>query len=202
LKTYFLKLACGLVLLGAVAAVSAQSTFTSVETGLLSGSLGGTAFSDAVVTLTTVANTADISYYAGQYPSYFVNGTTTIQIQGFSLATFTTAGTNSFGIFSQNLNRAYSGKGVVGMAENFGNSTFMGILANFDTSPNYDFLTAATFTGTALIGSGGFSTDQGTLVVISTSGNATFTTEPAPEPSTPALAGLGGLSLLLFRRRK
>jgi hypothetical protein len=27
-------------------------------------------------------------------------------------------------------------------------------------------------------------------------------TEPVPEPTTLALAGLGGLSLLLFRRRK
>jgi hypothetical protein len=192
------------MLLGAVATATAQSTLIRFEeTGLLSGSLGGITFNNAEVELTTVVNTADITYVLmlGQFPTWYAsgaNGNTTIQIQGFSLATFT--GTDSFGVFSQDLSSVQPGLGVVGIGDNTSPS---GILGNLDTSPNYEFSAPATFTGNAATANDfSFNTDQGILVLSATSGDATFTAEPVPEPSAMALAGLGILSLPQFRRRK
>ena len=72
MKTNALKLLCGIVLFGTVASVPAQPTFTCTETGFLTGSLNGVNFNNAEVTLTTVANSADISYalISGIVPSY------------------------------------------------------------------------------------------------------------------------------------
>ena len=202
MKTNALKLLCGIVLFGMVASVPAQPTFTCTETGFLTGSLNGVNFNNAEVTLTTVANSADISYalISGIFPSYSAPGITTIQIPGFSLATFN--GTDHFGVFTDDISAIEPGVGIIGMLDL---TAQMAMLGNFDTSPAYDFSTVATFTGTAATANGSYSTDQGTLVITGVSGDATFTSTGAgdvPEPATLALAAVGGLGLLLFRRRK
>jgi hypothetical protein len=79
------------------------------------------------------------------------------------------------------------------------------ILTIFGT-PGWDGVSA--FTSDADPNSGfnqfyGIATDQGVLSMPSgTVSLVTITGAPVPEPSTLALAGLGGLGLLLFRRRK
>jgi len=205
MKTNALKLLCAIVLFGMVANVPAQPpaqpTFTCTDTGFLTGSLNGVNFNNAEVTLTTVANSADITYalISGIVPGYLAPGITTIQIPGFSLATFN--GTDLFGACTLDLSAVAPGAGEVGMADL---TTLSGMLGNSDTSPAYDFSTAATFTSVAVTAYDSYSTDQGTLVITDKSGDATFTSTGAgvPEPGTLALAAMGGLGLLLFRRRK
>ena len=77
---------------------AAPATFT--ETGVLSGSLNGVSFTNANVTLTSYADTTNIvsGNFGGSVPyNDLIASTTTILIQGFSLATFN--GGDNFGVF-------------------------------------------------------------------------------------------------------
>ena len=59
-----------------------------IETGVISGRLNGVSFSNAAVTLSTVADTDNItSLTLGGFPYYENAGTTTVQIAGFAPAT-------------------------------------------------------------------------------------------------------------------
>ena len=117
MKTNALKLLCGIVLFGTVASVPAQPTFTCTETGFLTGSLNGVNFNNAEVTFTTVADSADITSVLldGTFPSYLAPGITTIQIPGFSLATFN--GPDLFGTYTLDLSAFDPGVGTVGMLD-------------------------------------------------------------------------------------
>jgi hypothetical protein len=204
MKTNPTKLLCTLVLLGTVATATAtprSQMMTYTETGYLTGTLGDNAFSDAFVTLTTVGDTADIMNIG---PFHTLAGTTTMQIAGLPTATFTETGSEHFGAIAANVD----GNGMVGFV-NYGSGLNL-IFGNLDTSPIYDLSTAATFTGLAGSDTGpsGFATDQGTLLITGTSGDATFTaTAAVPEPgqvvSMLALSVVGGAGALFkLRRRK
>jgi PEP-CTERM motif len=106
---------------------------------------------------------------------------------------------------------------IVGWSANLGTS-WATALANLNNWATF----SQTLSGTAWFGVGGsvgnqtFSTaSPGTLVIGSNAGQINDTTSgagpltmyslytaPVPEPSTMALAGLGGAALLMFRRRK
>jgi hypothetical protein len=205
MKTNPTKLLCALILLGAVATATAtprSQMMTYTETGYLTGTLGDNAFSDAFVTLTTVGDTANIVNIEFFYT---LAGTTTIQIAGLPTATFTETGTEHFGAIAANVD----GNGMVGFV-NYGSGLNL-IFGNLDTSPIYDLSTAATFTSPAASEDSdgmGYGTDQGTLLITGTSGDATFTaTAAVPEPgqvvSMLALSVVGGAGALFkLRRRK
>ena len=220
MKTNCIKLICGLALLGAVAPVSAD-LMTYTMTSHLTGSLGGTEFTNAAVTLTTTADTTNIWYVDYEY-LHLLNEKTTIQIDGLNLATFNDSGvlgsTPSCGVLSSPAVKTNSGVGFVG----FSNISALGdveLILGFATwAPTYDLSTATNFTsGVDYPGLEGlyfshsietgnpvssFSTDQGDLVITGTSGDATFTAAAIPEPATFLLFGLGGFGAWMLRRNK
>ena len=181
---------------------------TYTETGFLSGSLGGTSFTDAAVTLRVTADTANVQYspiYAGPtygfIPLWTNAGVTTIDIAGFGTATFN--GSSVFGVFSENISAfpAFLGKAAVGIADF---TTLAAVLNNLQTADlNYALATETTFTGVASTSSGTYSTTLGDLTTTGTSGNATFTAALAtvPEPSALVLLGLSTMGLVARRRR-
>jgi hypothetical protein len=210
MKTKLTRLLCTLILLGAVA-TAAASPMTYTETGYLTGTLGTTPFHNAAVTVTTVGDTANIVNGGG---ISLLDGTTTIQIEGFGLATFN--GSDDSGVFAEDMSSHSLGLGIVGMWGNSsdGPKVFSMI---FDASPSYDLSTSATLTSpspdpdyTDFYPSGPFSTSLGDLSIDSASGTGTFTaaaTSSVPEPSQIisllALSGIGGLGALVkLRRRK
>ena len=208
MKTNLTKLLCTLVLFGAAAATASPMTYT--ETSYLSGTLGDTPFDNAAVTLTTIGDTANIQRVIFdenpfQIPVNYLIGTTTIQIEGLSLATFN--GSDDFGVFAEDLSDFNPGLGAVGMLDY---TQLIGILATYDDTPSYDLSTSATFTSPAGYNDPfGFVTDQGTLLITDAPGNTTFTASTAavPEPSQVvsmlALSVMGGAGALVkFRRRK
>jgi hypothetical protein len=173
---------------------------TYTQTGFLSGSLDGTSFTDAAVTLRVTADTANVNYaelYGGLMPVWTNAGVTTIDIVGFETATFN--GSNTFGVFSQNLSALLPGTAAVGIGDL---TNLTAILGNYQTTElNYALDTATTFTGAATNSNETYSTTLGDLITTGTSGNATFTAAAVPEPSAFALLGLGTVGLVARRRR-
>jgi hypothetical protein len=202
----FIK-AAGILSLGIAGILAtAQPSFASpilyTETGTMTGSIGATPFTAAAVTLTTIADTANITFITvGPFLAYENAGTTTITIAGVGTATFT--GADLWGAFSQEV----PGTGVVGI----GNiTTTSAIIGNFVTIPPfYDLSTPTTLTGLVAKGPlpGLFKTTTlGDLTVTGVSGNATFTAVSAvPEPATIVSAGVAFLFVGMWamaRRRR
>jgi hypothetical protein len=164
---------------------------TYTETLSMTGMIGNTPFTDAAVTLTTIADTSTITFMTGSAPFYENAGITTIQIGGVATATFTT---DTFGAFSQDLSSVLPGLGSVGIID----ITQAYLIGSNSTTvpPFYDLSTSFTSTGTAgVIPDSVYSTTLGDLTVISTSGSATFTAAVVPEPATIVPAGLAFLIL-------
>jgi hypothetical protein len=182
----------------ALSATASAALMTYTQTGFLSGSLDGTSFTDAAVTLRVTADTANVNYaelYGGLMPVWTNAGVTTIDIVGFETATFN--GSNTFGVFSQNLSALLPGTAAVGIGDL---TNLTAILGNYQTTElNYALDTATTFTGAAFY-NGTYSTTLGDLITTGTSGDATFTAA-VPEPSAFALLGLGTVGLVARRRR-
>jgi hypothetical protein len=181
----------------ALSATASAALMTYTQTGFLSGSLDGTSFTDAAVTLRVTADTANVNYAELNevLPHWSNAGVTTIDIVGFETATFN--GSNVFGAFSLNLSAlGTAGVGIADLTNSYG------ILGNYQTTElNYALATATTFTGAATNSNETYSTTLGDLITTGTSGNATFTAAAVPEPSAFALLGLGTVGLVARRRR-
>lgn len=203
MKFFLTKLAGSLAMLGVVAQVSAQPLITYTQTGYLSGSLNGTSFENAAVTMTTIGDPANILYMGF---IYILPGTVTIQIDGFSTATFIDTSSSHFGVISLNMDNEMPGVGIAGFV-NYGEG-LVAMLAIYETSPTYDLSTAGTLTGPAGSDGGTFGTDQGDLVLSPAmpgeGGTGSFTASGGvvPEPSELALSALGGFGLLWSLRRR
>jgi hypothetical protein len=192
------------VALAALSATASAAVMTYTQTGVLSGSLGGTSFTNAAVTLRVTADTANVqnSLYLGVMPIWSNVGVTTIDIVGFGTATFN--GSDLFGATSQNLSAFVPGKAVTAISNI---TTLTGILGNYQTTElDYALATEKTFTGAVVVPGGTFSTTLGDLITTDATGNATFTAaevSAVPEPgSNLALLALGAGGLTLRRRLK
>ncbi len=188
-----------------LSATASAAVMTYTATGVMSGSLGGTSFTDAAVTLRVTADTANVQnlfLYSGQVPVWTNAGVTTIDIVGFETATFN--GSNLFGALSVNYSAFLPGTAatVIGDITNL-----RGVLGNYQAAElNYALATEKTFTGVASGVSATYSTNLGDLITTGTTGNATFTAaevSAVPEPgSNLALLALGAGGLTLRRRLK
>ncbi|MGA2280311.1 MAG: PEP-CTERM sorting domain-containing protein [Verrucomicrobiota bacterium] len=197
MKTKILKLVSCLALLGAVVTAPAQSVFTITGTG--SGSLNGVAFTDSAFewTLTFSTDNPNISFGANN-PIYTLS-VSQITLNGGSPINVT----EEEGLWI-NLDPSLYNFSAAPIRMSGGSAT--GNILTVYGTPGWDGVTA--FTSDADPGSAfnqfwNIATDQGPLTMSDgTVSLVTITGAPVPEPSTLALASLGSLSLLLFRRKQ
>ena len=167
-----------------------QITFTETVVG--SGTLGGTPFANAVITLTGVGDTADVTSLGG---GVFVLPFVTVQVE--------IAGLGS-GTFSD-VFHAFANQGNTNAG--FSQGTEVGTdLLNVESPAfaTYDLTTSISVTGPLefVDVNTTFSTSAGILDFTGTTGDVTFTAETTavPEPSALALAVLGAASCFAARR--
>jgi hypothetical protein len=178
---------------GATGRVEAES-ITYMESTVASGTLGLQSFTDAVVTLTFVGDTTNVT---NPSPGHYVNsvGTATVTVAGIGTATFT----DQIQVFD---NQMYA----AGFTDVTINEDILDQAGGFQVT--YDLKTAiGPVTGPLYPGTGPkFATNQGALVLTSASLTGTFTatTSAVPEPSSIVLASTAGLIGVVcsWRRRK
>ena len=160
----------------------------------LSGSLGGTSFTQAVVVFTQMGNTSGISLLP---TNVYVNdsGTTTVMIQGIGTATVLSS---TFGAYAQQQGQLDS-LGFFDTTTNFG-------VAELGGPVGYDLSTSIISSGSkgASGSSGSEATSLGALLITQPAGGiASFTAVAAtPEPSGLVLLGTGVLGVAGVLRRR
>jgi hypothetical protein len=177
------------MLCGARQAYADGITYTESVTGW--GSIGGTIFTNALVTITFVGNTSNVAGSAGSFTNSA--GTASITIGGMGTFAFT----DSLYVFD-NLS------GLAGMSD------ATNPLSILDTRNSvfsaYNLATAiGPISGTSAFNLGtSFGTSGGSLILTSLDANSTFTatTDPAPEPSSLLLLGTAAIAGLVIVRRR
>jgi hypothetical protein len=186
--------AAALLFCGARQANADAITYT--ESGTATGSIGLTTFTDALVTITFVGDTSNVSGGFGSFTNPV--GTATVAIAGIGNGPF--AFTDSLYVF---VNQAAS---VVGIAD----STVNDILDTINGSAfnTYDLTTSigpVTGLSDSNAGTGStYGTSKGLLAFNNMSLNSTFAATTAaaavPEPSSLVLLGAAIAGLLMLRR--
>jgi len=194
------------------AAPTQASPITYTETSIASGSLGGTSFSDALVTVVLTADTSGVIEFS---PGGFVNkGTATLKIDGLGTATFNDPDGYAAVLFPQSVFPNCPCVGFFDDAAHFPNSG-TAIFGLFDASlAGYDLRSAfgpLTGTGVGLATNPGgspvaFSTTAGNLLLRRGGDPVTLTVEvtatAVPEPTSLSLLAVGAFGALVTRRRQ
>ena len=186
-------LAAVAVLLGGVRQAEA-GPITYTEQATASGTLDGTPFTNALVTLTFAGNTANVTFNGVLFANFI--GTTTVDVAGIGTDTFT----HTVGVGDNQSNSIVGvfdftrGRSVLDTT----NSAF----ASYDLTTAIGPLSGESFITPSLT----IPTNHGSFN-LSTAGDSTFTAttqpSPVPEPATLTLLGIGisGLIGYGWRRR-
>jgi hypothetical protein len=192
-RTTVIQLAVAAMLLCAVRQARADSITYTLSDASVTGSIGGTSFTDAAVSITFAGNTSNVGVHA---PGTYINtvGTATVDISGVGSFAFT----DSMGAY---VNQRNENAGIYDVTES-------GDTVVFTHNPafaTYGLTTAiGPFTGASALNPGlTFGTTDGLLIFNSDSGTSTFTaTTVVPEPNCLMLFGTGLAGLAMVRRRR
>ena len=216
IRISFKTLSVGLIafasMLAAQSAADASTLTYTATGGIISGSLGGTPFTDATWSITGTADPTNVvtgTAFFGQVPFNFLAMTPVLTLTTGSStrqATIVTTGSagQQVGVFSANYNALQPGFGVdfFGYLEGNGSATnALGVSG----SGLYIDLQSPFFGSGVQVAGAGFNTNVGQFVRNNVTDQAsTFTVSAVPEPSTyaMALAGLACGGYSLFHRRK
>ena len=167
--------------------LAAASPVIYTLTGIGTGSLGADPFSDASFTITSTADTSDITESVGVFS--VSDSLATLFVSGLGTATFT--------IPTMTVDNTAGAAAISAPVQN------MAILADFSPAfSSYDLNSSLTpVTGTPAFNSDtGFGTTAGDFSLSSVS-SVTFQAEVVPEPSVFALLGIASIGLVLRSRK-
>ena len=190
----------GLAMLGMIQSHRTDAATLQYQmTGTASGTLNTVAFTNQSITLTMLADPANVVTDTS-YPIpvvYILSSLFTIDIAGQPLATINSP---TYALFSYDLGPS-SGGGYLGFGELTNLDTILGNQSN--DNPGFNLGSTATVTGLGYASYGNtFGTDIGDLVINNTSGNAVLTVTNVPEPSTVVMGLAAGVALAATARRK
>jgi hypothetical protein len=171
----------------AMCCLAAASPVIYTLSGIGTGSLGADPFSDASFTITSTADTSDITESLDVFS--VSDSLATLFVSGLGTATFT--------IPTMTVDNTAGAAAISAPVQN------MAILANFSPAfSSYDLNSSLTpVTGTPAFNSDtGFGTTAGDFSLSSVS-SVTFQAEVVPEPSVFALLGIASIGLVLRNRK-
>ena len=165
---------------------------TYTETVVGSGSFGGQTFTNDLITITAVTDTANVGpgFFPGLVDTF--NSSASVNVAGIGSALF--------------LDTTYTFDYQPGQTAGIGDATYSSDILDVTAPPlgTYGLTTSiGPVSGPTIINSGfQFGTTLGTFEIDSTSSNGTFQATATPEPSTLVLSGIATCCLIVLRLRR
>jgi hypothetical protein len=172
--------------------VASAGPITFTEQTIHSGSLGGTTFTNALVTIVLIGDTSTVSSSGGVFTDF---GTAIVTVAGIGSATFT----DQMEAFSN------QSAGIAGIADHT-NSVQADAITLFTENSAFSGYALAMSIG-PLSGPGGFTgisfpTSSGAFIEDNVGGTSTFAASTSPEPTSQMLLVVGFASLFAVRCRR